>query len=175
MVSEFTDIFVKFSNFMSRGWGFWVPVLSRGEGFCTQSLSRGRVFAPSKSCPGGLSGGMVMDEIDTCVTWLKWHEYYEYSVIHNTEFEFCNCSFWGDMTFWNYPSHTGNKLSNSIARHLKQQDAVKNLAIWLLLFKQRRMQLQPIKRRLFCWTGGQKQWRPPQNSRDFPDYLFCFR
>ena len=28
----------------------------------------GRVFAPFKSCPGGLSRGMVMDEIDTCIT-----------------------------------------------------------------------------------------------------------
>ena len=25
----------------------------------------GRVFAPFKSCPGG--GGMVLDEIDTCI------------------------------------------------------------------------------------------------------------
>ena len=31
------------------------------------------------------------------------------------------------------------------------------LAIWLLLFKQRRMQFKSIKRRLFCWTGGQEQ------------------
>ena len=41
MVSEFIDIFVKFSSFISRGWGFWLPVLSRWEGFCTQWLSRG--------------------------------------------------------------------------------------------------------------------------------------
>ena len=27
-----------------------------------------------------------------------------------------------------------------------------NLAIWLLLFKQRGTQFKPIKRRLFCWT-----------------------
>ena len=38
------DVFVKFSNFMSRGWGFWLPVLSRGEGFCIQWLSRGKGF-----------------------------------------------------------------------------------------------------------------------------------
>ena len=31
------------------------------------------------------------------------------------------------------------------------------LVIWLLLFKQRRMRLKPIKSRLFCWTGGQEQ------------------
>ena len=40
IVSEFIDISVKFSNFMSRGWGFWLPVLSRGECFCTQWLSK---------------------------------------------------------------------------------------------------------------------------------------
>ena len=47
------------------------------------------------------------------------------------------------------------------------------LAIWLLLFKQRRMRFKPIKRRLFRWTGGReqqlKQWRLPQNSWNFPD------
>ena len=31
------------------------------------------------------------------------------------------------------------------------------LAIWPLLFKQKRMQFKPIKRQLFCWTGGQEQ------------------
>ena len=45
IVSEFTDTFVKFSNFMSRGWGLWLPVLSRGEGFCTQWLSRGGCYS----------------------------------------------------------------------------------------------------------------------------------
>ena len=48
---------VKFSNFMSRGLGFWLPVLSQGERFCTEWLPQGRVFAPFKSCPWGLSGG----------------------------------------------------------------------------------------------------------------------
>ena len=57
IVSEFIDIFVKFSNFMSRGWGFWLFVLSRGEGFCTQLLSRGGGFLLPSSrvsvvCPG---------------------------------------------------------------------------------------------------------------------------
>ena len=65
IVSEFIDTFVKFSNFMSQGWGFWLPVLSWGEGFCTQWLSLGEGFVPFKSCPGG--GGMVLDEIDTCI------------------------------------------------------------------------------------------------------------
>ena len=52
------------------------------------------------------------------------------------------------------------------------------LVIWLLWFKQRRIRFKPIKRRLFCQSGGQeqlpKQWRPPQNSWDFPN-LFYFR
>ena len=64
IVSEFTDTFVKLSNFMSQGWGFWLPVLSRGEGFCTQWLSHGRVFTPFNSC----IGEMILDEIDTCIT-----------------------------------------------------------------------------------------------------------
>ena len=42
IVSEFIDMFVKFSNFMSRGWGF-------DSLFCPE----GRVFASFKSCPGG--------------------------------------------------------------------------------------------------------------------------
>ena len=49
-----------------------------------------------------------------------------------------------------------------VSRHVSKQIAVAqklyvHLAIWLLLFKQRRMQFKPIKRRLFCWTGGQEQ------------------
>ena len=53
IVSEFIDTFVKFSNFMSQGWGFWFPVLSRGEGFVHNDCPGGRVFAPFKSCPRG--------------------------------------------------------------------------------------------------------------------------
>ena len=43
--------------------------MSRGEGFIHNDCSRRRVFAPFKSCPGDLSqkGGMVFDEIDTCI------------------------------------------------------------------------------------------------------------
>ena len=69
IVSEFIDTFVKFSNFMFRGWGFWLPVLSRGEGFCTQWLSLGEGFAPFKSCPGGYpwggGGGIVLDSFQS--------------------------------------------------------------------------------------------------------------
>ena len=68
------EIVSEFSNFMSRGWGFWLPILSRGKGFCTQLLSRGEGFCSLRVVsrgfvPGG--GGMVLDEIDTCITWLS--------------------------------------------------------------------------------------------------------
>ena len=56
---------MKFSDFMSRGWGFWLPVLSRGEGFCTEWLSRGEGFCFLQIVS---RGGMVMDEIDTCIS-----------------------------------------------------------------------------------------------------------
>ena len=60
IVSEFIDIFVKFFNFMSRGGAFdslfWV--------FVHNDCPRGRVFAPFKSCPGGV----VLDEINTCIS-----------------------------------------------------------------------------------------------------------
>ena len=64
IVSEFIDIFVKFSKFISRGWGFRLPFLSLGKGFVDNDCPRGRIFAPFKSCPGG----MVMDETDICIT-----------------------------------------------------------------------------------------------------------
>ena len=66
IVSEFKDIFVKFSNFMSRGGGAFDSL------FCPE----GRGFAHS-DCPGfllpssrvpGFVRGMVMDEIDTCIS-----------------------------------------------------------------------------------------------------------
>ena len=51
IVSEFIDIFVKFSNFMSRG-GLLIPCSVPREGFCTQYLSRGRVLLPLSCVPG---------------------------------------------------------------------------------------------------------------------------
>ena len=69
---------MKFSNFMTRGWGFLLPVLSRGEGFVHNDCPGGGVvFALFKSCPGGLSPrGMVMDEIDTCIKHTNAHTFY---------------------------------------------------------------------------------------------------
>ena len=57
MVSEFKDIFVKFSNFMSRGWAFDSLFCPEGRVFVHSDCPGGRVFAPFKSCPGGLSRG----------------------------------------------------------------------------------------------------------------------
>ena len=67
-MSEFIDIFVNLSNFIpgvglmtpcsvARG-GFLYTIVVPGEGFCSlQVMSWG--FVP---------GGVVMDEIDTCIT-----------------------------------------------------------------------------------------------------------
>ena len=61
IVSEFIDIFVKFSNFMSRGVGLLTPFsVPRGGFLCTMIVpgvggGGKRIFAPFKSCPGDLS------------------------------------------------------------------------------------------------------------------------
>ena len=55
IVSEFIDTFLKFSNFMSQGWGVFVHNDCPGGRVCSlQVVFRGR--------------GMVLDEIDTCIT-----------------------------------------------------------------------------------------------------------
>ena len=72
IVSEFIDIYVKFSNFMSWGWAFDSLFCPEGRVFVHNDCPRGRVFAPFKLCPGGLSRGVgvgvITDEIDTCIT-----------------------------------------------------------------------------------------------------------
>ena len=65
-MSEFVDIFVKFSNFMSRGGAFDSLFCPEGRVFVHNDCpgggrvfvhndcpGGGRVFAPFKSCPGG--------------------------------------------------------------------------------------------------------------------------
>ena len=56
IVSEFINIFVKFSNFMSRAGAFDSLFCLEGRLFCTQLLSRGRVLLSSSRvlgvCPG---------------------------------------------------------------------------------------------------------------------------
>ena len=47
------DIFVKFSNFMSRGGAFDSLFCPEGRVFVHNEYLGGRVFAPFKSCPGG--------------------------------------------------------------------------------------------------------------------------
>ena len=63
------EIVSEFSNFMSRGGAFDSLFCPGGRVFVHNYCPGGRVFAPFESCPGGLSrGGMVLDEIDTCIT-----------------------------------------------------------------------------------------------------------
>ena len=65
IVSEVIDIFVKFSNFISRGWAFDSLFCPEGRVFVHNDCpGGGRVFAPFKSCPEG----MVLDEIDTSIS-----------------------------------------------------------------------------------------------------------
>ena len=49
---------------MSRVGAFDSLYCPEGRVFVQNDCPGGRVFAPFKSCPGG----MVMDEIDTCIT-----------------------------------------------------------------------------------------------------------
>ena len=50
---------------MSRGWAFDSLFCPERRVFVHNDCPGGRVFAPFKSCPGE---GMVLDEIDTCIT-----------------------------------------------------------------------------------------------------------
>ena len=73
-MSEFIDTFVKFSNFMSQGWGFDSLFCPEGRVFVHNDCLGGRGVAPFKSCFGGCPGGMVLDEIDTCII-AEWHRW----------------------------------------------------------------------------------------------------
>ena len=65
IVSEFIDMFVKFSNFMSRGGAFDSLSCPEGRVFVHNDCPGGRFLLPSSRVPGG----MIMDEIDTCIRW----------------------------------------------------------------------------------------------------------
>ena len=69
IVSEFIDIFVKLSNFIPYvlGVGLLTPVLFRGSVFVHNDCLGEGVLLPSSCVPGVCPGGMVMDEIDTCI------------------------------------------------------------------------------------------------------------
>ena len=67
-MSEFIDTFVNFLTLCPGSGAFDSLFCPEGRVFVHSGCPGGRVFAPFKSCPGGLSrGGMVMDEIDTCI------------------------------------------------------------------------------------------------------------
>ena len=66
-MSEFIDIFVKFSNFMSRV-GLLTPCsVPRGGFLYTMIVPGGGFLLPLSRVPGG----MVMDETDTSIIWRK--------------------------------------------------------------------------------------------------------
>ena len=67
-MSEFIDTFVKFSNFMSRGGAFDSLFCPEGSVFVHNDCPGGEGFASFES---DLSGGMVLDEIDSCITRLN--------------------------------------------------------------------------------------------------------
>ena len=65
IVSEFIDTF----NFYVLGVGLLAPCfVPRGGVLYTMIVPGGRVLAPFESCPEVCPGGMVLDEIDTCIT-----------------------------------------------------------------------------------------------------------
>ena len=70
IVSEFIDIFVKFSTFMSSGVGLLTPgSVTRGGFLYTMIVPGGGFLLPSSRVPGVCpGGGMVLDEIDTCIS-----------------------------------------------------------------------------------------------------------
>ena len=69
IVSEFIDIFVKFLTLCPRGGAFDSLFCPEGRGFVHNDCPRGRVLPPSCRVPGVcFEGGMVLDEIDTCIT-----------------------------------------------------------------------------------------------------------
>ena len=68
MVSEFIDIFVKFSLTLCPGGGAFDSLFCpKGRVFVHNDCPGGRVLLPSSRIPGVCPGGMVMDEIDTCI------------------------------------------------------------------------------------------------------------
>ena len=53
IVSEFIDIFMKFSNFMSQGWGFDSLFCPEGRVFVHNDCPGGGFLLPSSRVPGG--------------------------------------------------------------------------------------------------------------------------
>ena len=75
IVSEFIYIFVKFSNFMSGGGGAFDSLFCpEGRVFVHSDCPGGAFLLPSSRVPGVCpGGGMVLDEIDTCINWIQFN------------------------------------------------------------------------------------------------------
>ena len=52
---------------MSLGWDFDSLFYSKGSVFAHNDFPRGGFLLPSSCVPGVCPGGVVMDEIDTCI------------------------------------------------------------------------------------------------------------
>ena len=78
IMTEFIDIFVKFSNFMSRGGAFDSLFCPEGRDFVHSDCPGGRVLLPSSGARGFISGGaMVMDKIYTCISTGLWRPLFQ--------------------------------------------------------------------------------------------------
>ena len=73
IVSEFIDMFVKSLTLCPGGGAFDSLFCPEGRVFVNNDRPGGKIFAPFKSCPGGLSqrDGYAMYEIDTCISQSK--------------------------------------------------------------------------------------------------------
>ena len=68
IVSEFIDIFVKFFNCMSQGWGFDSLFCPGRRVFVHNDCPGGVYLLPSSRVPRACPGGMILGEIDTCIS-----------------------------------------------------------------------------------------------------------
>ena len=71
IVSEFIDIFVKFSNFRWWGGAFDSLFCPEGRVLYTMIVSGGKGFCSLQVVSWGFVWGMVLDEIDTCIIFSK--------------------------------------------------------------------------------------------------------
>ena len=70
ILSEFIDIFLKFSNFMSLGEAFDSLFCPEGRVFVQNDCPGGRFCSLQVMSQGFVPGEMILDETDTCITQL---------------------------------------------------------------------------------------------------------